>query len=240
MKVLFFRISKIIVISFAYILLLAASIFLTMSVLIRGQEVQSPDMVGLSLNDAYALAAQKGVFLKKEVGDFGPTYEPLTVVDQFPQGGIAVKEKSIIKVFVSAAVNEVQVPELAGLDLRESDQILRRSKLRRGHLAYMNSPDHPVDAVLGQSAPAGLLLPEGAAVDLLLSKGPLSTSFIMPNLIGRKADRVLPFLAGHGLKVVQIEEIPYFGLSEGIIIKQTPTAGFEISQKSLINLQISK
>ena len=234
------RISKILAIATAYLLLLAASAFLTMSVLIRGQEIQAPELVGLKLGEAYTLAVQKGIFLKKEIGDFGPSYEPMTVVDQFPQSGSPIKEKSTIKVFVSAVVSEVMVPETTGLTMREADQLLRRSKLRRGLLAFVSSPDQAVDVVIGQSVPASDLLPEGSSLDLLLSRGPAPISFIMPNLIGKRAEIVLPFLAKHGLKVVQLEEIEYFGLRPGIVIKQTPGAGFEISQKSLINLQVSK
>ena len=223
-----------------YCLVLFLSVFFTVSLLVKGDEVSAPDLTNMSLQDAYAAASRKGVYLKKVIGDFGGTYAPNTVVSQFPAPQTSVKEKSVVKIFVASEVGQTVVPQLVGLSQKESEALLKKSKLKKGHTAFVSAVDVMPDNVISQSAPAGSRTAEGSAVDLLLSKGGESRSFIMPDLIGREAVKVLVFFEGRGLKISKIEEVPYFGLKPGIILKQFPAPGFEISGKNLIGIQVSK
>ncbi len=96
------------------------------------------------------------------------------------------------------------------------------------------------DSVISQSLRPAAASAEGSAIDLLISKGGESLSFVMPDLIGKEAAKVLVFFESQGLKISKIEEVPYFGLKPGIILKQFPSPGFEISAKNLIGIQVSK
>ncbi|MBN2345026.1 MAG: PASTA domain-containing protein [Candidatus Aminicenantes bacterium] len=223
-----------------YILLFSLTVFFTVSLLVKGDEIVAPDLTGKTLQEAYALAARKGVFLKKVVGDFGAAYAPNTVVSQFPAAQTSVKEKSVIKIFVASPVGQTLVPRLLDLEQRECEALLKKNKLKKGHTAILTAPDVIPDRVIGQSLPAGGRVAEGSAVSLLVSKGGRSRSFIMPDLIGKEAVRVLVFFESRGLKISKIEEVPYFGLQPGIILKQFPSPGFEISSKNLIGIQVSK
>jgi len=231
---------KVMGIAFGYFLVLFLAVFFTVSLLVKGDEVSAPDLTGMPLQDAYAAAARKGVYLKKIIGDFGGTYAPNTVVSQFPAAETSVKEKSVVKIFVASEVGQTVVPQLVGLGQKESEALLKKSKLKKGHTAFVSAADVMPDSVISQSAPAGSRVAEGAAVDLLLSKGGESRSYIMPDLIGKEAVKVLVFFEGRGLKISKIEEVPYFGLKPGVILKQFPAPGFEISAKNLIGIQVSK
>jgi beta-lactam-binding protein with PASTA domain len=231
---------KIAWIVFLYFLVFFLAVYFTVSLLVKGDEINAPDLIGKSLTEAYAIAAKKGIILKKVIGDFGLTYSPNTVVNQFPAPDSGVKEKSVLKIFVASEVGQAVVPELTARSQKECDSLLKKSKLKRGHSAFISSRDVPLDDVLGQSAPAGSRMAEGSAIDLLISKGGESLSFIMPDLIGKQADKVLVFFETRGLKISKIEEVAYFGLKPGIILKQFPSPGFEISAKNLIGIQVSK
>ena len=52
-----------------------------MSILIKGKEIEAPNFVGKSLNNSYKIASQKGIRLKKIMGNYNENYEPLTVID---------------------------------------------------------------------------------------------------------------------------------------------------------------
>ncbi len=227
-------------IAFGYFLVLFLAVFFTVSLLVKGDEVSAPDLIGMPLQDAYAAAARKGVYLKKVVGDFGGAYAPNTVVSQFPAAQTSVKEKSVVKIFVASEVGQTVVPQLLALGQKESEALLKKSKLKKGHTAFIAVADVTPDSVVSQSLPAGSRVAEGSAIDLLLSKGGEGRSFIMPDLIGKEAVKVLVFFEGRGLKISKIEEVPYFGLKPGIILKQFPSPGFEISAKNLIGIQVSK
>lgn len=233
-------IGKIVGIVFLYLLVFFLSVYATVSLLVKGDEITAPNLIGKPLNEAYAIAAKKGIIIKKVVGDFGQAYAPNTVVNQFPAPDSGVKERSVLKIFVASEVGQTVVPELSGKSQRGCEELLKNSKLKKGHVAFVSSRDVPLDDVISQSLPAGSRVAAGSAVDLLLSKGAESLSFIMPDLIGKPADRVLVFFETRGLKISKIEEVAYFGLKPGIILKQFPAAGFEISAKNLIGIQVSK
>lgn len=223
-----------------YFLVFFLAAFLTVSLLVKGDEVMAPDLLGKPLREAYAIAANKGIYLKKVVGDFGGTYAPNTVVNQFPTPETSVKVKSVVKIFVASEVGQTVVPMLVALNQKECEDLLKKSRLKRGHSAFITAADVLPDSIISQSAPAGSRIAEGSAVDLLISKGGESRSFVMPDLIGKEAVKVLVFFENQGLKISKIEEVSYFGLKPGIILKQFPSPGFEISAKNLIGIQVSK
>ena len=223
-----------------YFLVFFLAAFSTVSLLVKGDEVMAPDLLGKPLREAYAIAANKGIYLKKVVGDFGGTYAPNTVVNQFPTPETSVKVKSVVKIFVASEVGQTVVPMLIALSQKECEDLLKKSKLKKGHSAFITAADVLPDSVISQSAPAGSRIAEGSVVDLLISKGGESRSFVMPDLIGKEAAKVLVFFENQGLKISKIEEVSYFGLKPGIILKQFPSPGFEISAKNLIGIQVSK
>ena len=223
-----------------YFLVFFLAAFSTVSLLVKGDEVMAPDLLGKPLREAYAIAASKGIYLKKVVGDFGGTYAPNTVVNQFPTPETSVKVKSVVKIFVASEVGQTVVPMLVALSQKECEDLLKKSKLKKGHSAFITAADVLPDSVISQSAPAGSRIAEGSVVDLLISKGGESRSFVMPDLIGKEAAKVLVFFENQGLKISKIEEVSYFGLKPGIILKQFPSPGFEISAKNLIGIQVSK
>jgi len=223
-----------------YFLVFFLAVFSTVSLLVKGDEVPAPDLLGKPLREAYAIAAKKGIYLKKIIGDFGGTYAPNTVVNQFPAPDTSVKGKSVVKIFVAAEVGQTVVPSLVSLSQKECEALLKKSRLKKGHSAFISAADIMPDSVISQSAPAGSRMAEGSAIDLLISKGSESRSFVMPDLIGKEAVKVLVFFESQGLKISKIEEVPYYGLKPGIILKQFPSPGFEISVKNLIGIQVSK
>ncbi len=231
---------KVIGIAAGYSLVLVLVVFFTVSLLVKGTEVSSPDLTGLPLQQAYAVAARKGVYLKKVVGDFGSAYAPNTVVSQFPAPETRIKEKAVIKIFVASEPGQVIVPQLVGLSQKQSELLLKRSKLKKGHTAFISAAETMPDSVISQSLPADSRVPEGSAVDLLISRGGEGPSYVMPDLIGKEAARVLVFFESHGLKISKIEEMPYFGLKPGIVLKQFPAPGFEIGARNQIGIQVSQ
>ncbi len=232
--------TKIFGLGFFYMLVLVASIFLTMSALIKSDELKAPDFRGKNISDAYRQASEHGLYLKKILGNYGKQYKPLTVINQFPAPGIKIKEKSFIKVFVTSELTEVIMPNLTGYKLRECEKILRENDLRKRYISYMTADEVPVDVVISQSVPAGARIPSGTGIDMLVGKGRFPQNYIMPDLIGKRADRALVYLEGKGLKISQIVPVSYPGLESGVIIKQYPDSGFQINTKARIRLEVSE
>lgn len=233
-------VSKIVGLVLFYSLVLVASVFLTMSFLIKGDEIISPDLTGKSLKEAYEIAAKKGIYLKKIAGVYDSNYAPLTVINQAPVGGIRIKEKSFIKVFITSEVVEVIVPDLSGYNINDCEKLLRENDLRKRYVAYMDASDVPVDFIIAQSYPPGVRVPRSTEIDILASRGSRDRSYIMPDIIGKKAANVLLYFESRGLKISEITKTPYPGLEPNVVIKQYPLSGFPINTKARVSIEVSE
>jgi serine/threonine-protein kinase len=237
-KLLF--LSKIFGFIMLYFLVLVLSIFLTMSMLIKGEELEAPDLTAKSLKEAYELASKSGIYLKKIEGNYDRNYKPLTVISQVPAAGVRIKEKSYIKVYVSSDVVEVIVPDMSGYNLAESEKMLRENDLKKRYISYMDAADVPVDFVISQSYPAGARVPAGTEVDILASRGYRNKSYIMPDIIGKQAPDVVIFFEKLGLKISRITRVEYPGLEPEVVIKQYPLSGYRINARARISIEVSK
>jgi beta-lactam-binding protein with PASTA domain len=62
----------------------------------------------------------------------------------------------------------------------------------------------------------------------------------MPDLIGREAGPVLLALQSAGLKVSDVRYRTYPGVEPGIILRQTPPAGYPVTPRAAVLLDVSK
>lgn len=223
-----------------YLLILVASIFLTMSLLIKGDELSAPDLIGKSLNEAYRAASQAGVYLKKTEISYDKNFKPMTVINQSPVPGTKIKTKSVIKVFITSELIEVIVPDLTNYSLKDVEKILKENDLTKRFVSYIETDSIPVDLVISQSYPAGARVQRGAGIDLLVCLGRREKSYIMPDVIEMRVEKVLILLENKGFKVSKITEVEYPDLAPGVIVNQYPLAGHKIDLKSLISLEVSK
>jgi serine/threonine-protein kinase len=232
--------AKVITIIIAHFIVFIGAIFITMTFLIKGEEIKTPDFIGKNLREAYEIASKTGIYLKKSVGFYNKNYQPLTVFNQSPAANERIKENSVVVIYVTPELMEVKVPELAGFTLKECEAILKRETLSRRNISYMNAEDIPYDSVIGQSIPAGESVVSGSEVDVLVSSGKREKSYIMPNLIGKEAQQVIALFAQYNLPIVAIKEVAYNYVNPGTIIKQHPASGFRINEKTRISLEVSQ
>jgi serine/threonine-protein kinase len=229
---------------FGFILLyssvLVISVFLTMSMLIKGEELEAPDLTGKSLKEAADIAGKHGIYLKKIVGNYDRNYKPLTVINQSPVPGVRIKEKSFIKIFVSSDVVEVIVPDLSGYNLADCEKMLRENDLKKRYVSYMDAKDVPVDFVISQSYPAAARVPAGTEIDILISRGQRSKSYIMPDIIGKQVEDVRIYFDTLGLSVSRETKVAYPGLDPNRVIKQHPLSGYRINAKARISIEVSE
>lgn len=223
-----------------YFFVFFLSVYFTMMILIKGEELNAPDLVGKSIMDAESIADNCHVFLKKVEGTYDKNVKPNIIINQVPSPGVRIKEKSIIKVFVPSQVLEVVVPNLSGLSLNDCDKILGENDLIKRYISYIDASDTPVDIVMGQSYPVGTQVPRGTEIDLLVSRGSKEISYIMPDLIGKKSGDILIAFEQLGLKMPTPTRVSYPGVESGVVVKQYPLSGFPINNKARISVEVSK
>ncbi len=226
-------------IALALLLVFVLSIYITMSVLIKGKEIATPNWVGKSVQAAYSECKRLSIQVQPIEGSRLTEGVPFIITRQFPEPGVKIKRYGIVKIYYTPRPDKILMPEICGKSLDESLKIMSDSGIRKGSISYIDSSSHPVDFVISQSIKTGEMINRGETVSLLVSRGERPFSYIMPDFIGLPLSRVEQFLKDHNLKIAKIEPIPY-PVESGIVVKQYPHSGFRINEKNLITLGVSQ
>src|SRR4029450_4735294 len=64
--------------------------------------------------------------------------------------------------------------------------------------------------------------------------------YVMPDLIGVSGDRAAELLRTRGFRVAIVGSTPYPGGSAGIVLRQSPQAGFQIAPGEAISIEVSR
>jgi beta-lactam-binding protein with PASTA domain len=134
----------------------------------------------------------------------------------------------------------VTVPDLTGKSLDEALTMLQAAGLLKGNLTQVHTPRLPAGRVLDQKPEPGSDVERSLPVGLLLSQGDVDDRFIMPDLIGRRADGVIGRLTAWDFTVADIRYVYYPGATAGIIVKQDPPSGFRVQKRNRISLEVSR
>jgi len=155
----------------------------------HGESIIVPDLQGQQVDTLGAKL--KAMLLDYRVIDstFLPGKPSGIVLDQDPEPGQSVKEGRKIYLTVSRKIPPpVPMPDLIDLKLNIARGKLEKAGLQLGSIEYY--PALGKDLVLRQlyqrkEIPAGVKIPKGSKIDLVLSDGIGETKVEVPNLIGR-------------------------------------------------------
>jgi beta-lactam-binding protein with PASTA domain len=218
---------------------LGASALLTMRAVLTSQDVVVPSLLTRRIPEAGLLAAHRGLSLRVE-GKRNDARVPADhILAQEPTAGSALKAHRSIRVWLSLGPRRLTVPAVEGESLRTARLTLEQAQLPIGRVIEVDDPVKE-GTILVQHPPPGETdaLEEGMA--LLVSHGPAGGDYLMPDLIGRKAEDVLDGMRVAGLKVAEVRYRTYPGVAPGIVLRQTPAAGHRVSPRSSVSLDISK
>ncbi len=217
-----------------YVLFAAAS----MRVALRAREVQVPDFVSRTANEATALAANLGLALKvDDTRRPDPKIGAGRVLVQEPVAGSIARRQRSVKIWLSAGPRSATMPLLVGETERTAQLRLSQDGLTLSDVSEMRSQDFAPDVIVAQTPPAKS--PAGR-VALLVNRGERGASYVMPDLIGVNGDRAADLLRNHNFRVAVVGSTPYPGVAAGIVIRQSPQAGFQIGPGEPISLEVSR
>ena len=210
----------------------------SMRMALRAREVTVPDLSGRTVADATAILT--GIDLTVKV-DEARRLDPKIPVDrillQEPAGGVTTRRQRSVRVWLSSGPRVVTIPQLTGQTERTAQLRLQADGLAVVGLDEIRSNEYPADAVVAQTPPPQS---RGTEVALLVNRGERSTTYVMPDLIGVNGDRAAELLRSRGFRVAVVGEQPYPGVPAGIVLRQTPQAGFQIAPGEPISLEVSR
>jgi eukaryotic-like serine/threonine-protein kinase len=217
-----------------YVLFAAAS----MRIALRTREVTVPDLTNRTANDASAIAADLGLTLKvDESRRADPKIGAGRVLAQEPQPGSTARRQRSLRIWLSGGPRSSTVPRLIGETERTAQLRVAQDGLTLTATSEIRSQEFASDVVVAQTPPAKSAAGE---VALLVNRGERGASYVMPDLIGVNGDRAAEILRGHGFRVAVVGSNPYPGVAAGIVIRQSPQAGFQIGPGEPISLEVSR
>ncbi len=231
---------------FAILLALAGvgviSAFAVVALLLRQEEVRVPDLTGLDVVTAIETISQQGLQLKVERREPHPTLPRDTVISQTPAAGSGIKKGRPVRIIVSQGPSESQTPNLVGEHMRKAEMTIRQAGFFPGALSRAWSQDVQRDVVIAQDPQAGNPLSRGGKISMLVSSGKKPAVFVMPKLIGKKAEEAVRTIERTGLQhrlVYKTSRNTTAG-AERIVISQKPGPGYPVAADASVEIVVSK
>jgi beta-lactam-binding protein with PASTA domain len=207
---------------------------------VRGREVAVPPVIGKTQDEAAQILESSGLVLKVSSKRFSSEVPEGHVLEQIPPKGTRLKANRTVKVLLSLGERRFSVPNLLGTSLRSAQLTLNQRRLTLGNTLYAHTPVGDPSTVAYQSPVPGTQEGSDPSVNILISLGPPSEYFIMPDLIGKPADLVASRARSEGFHVGKITFRKYPGVGPGVVIQQKPQAGYRLSKSDVILLDVSQ
>src|ERR1700744_3213501 len=180
---------------------------LALRIALHGREVAIPDLAGLTVGEASEAALHNGLDLNIENKFYSRTVPAGRILSQAPAAGSRVRRGWQVRVTESLGPQQVTIPDVVGVPVREASLDLRKASLDLGTLAHLDAPGD-TDMVLSQTPPpdAGVDQPR---VNLLLSQqgAGATDAFVMPSFVGMSWPSANRTAIALGLRVAALGEM---------------------------------
>lgn len=223
-----------------FLILFFFSAVIFSQVLLKSEVVSVPDLTGKAVAQARTELQKKDLALAQRGTEANDRIDKGLIVRQDPAPGSKIRTTRVVQVFTSSGSGTVTVPDLAEKPLEEALTILQAAGLTKGAMTQVHTPRLPAGRILDQEPAPGTVVERGFAVGLLLSQGDLDERYVMPDLIGLRADGVIGRLEAWGFKVADLRYVYYPGAPAGLIVKQDPANGYRIQKRNRISLEVSR
>ena len=214
------------VLVFLLALLLAGSLLKS-----GGGDINTPNVIGLSINDARALLDAKGLRTGKVTlaYDNSGKYAAGEVMSQDPQPDILLSKGQSVDLTESQGIQQVAVPQLVNLPQADAKRALVAAHLKVGQIIPQNS-NQPAGQVLATSPAAGQQVPINSAVSLTVSTGNVA----VPKVVGLTVDQAVQALQQAGFQVLLN---PDTSPGNAHVVSQDPAPGAFAKYGSPVRLQ---
>ena len=199
-----------------------------------------PDLRGATVEEARAVAHDLGMEVEiEDPGVFSASMPAGAVAAQRPHPGFQVKAGAKVTVRLSLGNERISVPDIHGESLQSALRGLEQLGLPVGARIGIDGHAGP-DQVIATGPPIATEVPPGTEIDLLVNTTPHDQFWVMPSLMSRHVGVIRRFCSSYGLRLGQVHEVAYPGLSSGMVLRQYPPAGSPLSRSDIISVWVSR
>ena len=197
-----------------------------------------PQFIGLSIEDATALAAKSNLIIEKQGERFDETAAFGTILDQGYDKGDPVKKGETIGVVVSLGTYKNAIPDLTNIELSAAKAKLVDYDFK---LEVLEEPSNntPAKIIIRQSPSANEPAAPGTTITVVVSTGFEQTTVAVPHLVGLKETAAKSKLMEAGLVIGSIDRDYSTLYAQDIVIAQTIEGGREVSTGTIVGFVTS-
>lgn len=200
-----------------------------------GAYTQVPDVAGLSVEEAKSKLSSVDIgFSEKYV--YSDTVAQDKVVGTDPSS--KVYRNSKVQLLISKGVQQIEVPDVAGLDPAEALKVLTNANLQ---VNKQNGETWSEEIEQGKVArtdvDAGTVIPHTQFVTILVSKG--REPIQVPNIVGKSAEEAQRLVTEAGLKAEAVEDYSDT-VAKGVVISQEQTPEQTLFRSDVVKYTVSK
>ncbi|MCW2792621.1 MAG: protein kinase, partial [Nocardioides sp.] len=188
-----------------------------------GRYTSTPSVIGMGRAAAETKIEAEGLEVQLGQRTYSETVPAGRVIDTDPGAGERVLDGGTVTVVLSLGKERYDVPKVKGLTEDQAQDALTATHLSFGTSVPRFSETVPEGTVIGSDPKVGTTLRPGAAVDLVVSRGPKPIT--VRDFTGRDADLAQQKLEGRGLVVDRGTEEFSDTVPEGAVISQSPSSG---------------
>lgn len=210
-------------------------------IITKGEMVTVPDLTGKTVAEARPELARKNLSLQEKGVEFNDRWERGRIIFQEPSAGSKIRTNKTVKIVLSGGSELVEIPRLGGRSLEAAAKTLTELGLEKGKISQIHTDQYAAGRIIAQDPPPSpQKIKRLTPINFLVSQGEREQKYLMPDLIGKKAQAMIDRLGAVGFKVADVRYVFYPGLDAGIIIKQFPPQGYGIAKRNLITLEVSR
>lgn len=218
-----------------------AGTYLALTLIVKGEEpVVVPDLVGKDVLYSLEILSDLGINTRVRGTVYHEQVPKNHVIDQDPEPGASIKRGRDVKIRVSRGPERIVMPNVTGLSLQQSRILLTENGLCQGSLATVGSSRRKKGQVLSQHPLPGATVSRDDCADLLISGGPRSPSFPMPDFSGQSLEKTLRRLEALQLTVSRIQSTFRPGLPLETVVDQAPSSGYRVAVGSPADVTVNR
>jgi serine/threonine-protein kinase len=198
-------------------------------------DVQIPGVVGLSVEEAQAKLEAEDLTVRIAKGEYDEQAPVDQVLSQLPRPGAEIREGSQVVLVPSLGPPPVKVPDLVGMTVPDARRALEQVGLELAEPTERYDTKSPAGRIIDQSVPPKERIPQGSAVQVVVSKGPAPVP--VPKVVGDTREAAETVLGANW--VVNVEEEYSDDVERGRVISQTPDPKTELQPGETVTIVVS-
>lgn len=206
----------------------------------HGSYITVPDFKGVSIGTLEDFADDHDLeyIINDSLYDYSMTKGTVAMQDPMP-GTRVKKNRKVYLTVVALKPEQIAMPNLVDLTMRQASSMLETFGLRTGSLTYV--PDIAHNAVLrqkykGADIKAGTMIEKGSRIDLILGKDADNTSTGVPNLFGKSQSEAMELLQKASLNIGNEIFLDGNDISKARVYKQKPGENASIQYGGTVDI----